>query len=573
MADENSIEESFNEIKKNASFSLNDIVKSMDEMIGGANELNKVFGQSNQRMAELMNTVADATPGILKLGGSMADVNRTIQSISEATGKNIAASAEDVSKLYSTSQVVGSSVDTLVNKFADIGVQFPQIGKQLEGSVNYIQNLGLNVKGVMETVTRNMEQMNRFQFEGGVQGLTKMAAQASMLRFDMNETFRLADKVLTPEGAIQTASAFQRLGVAAGDLVDPFQLMNQSINDPSGLQTSLANVAKQFTYFDEKTQSFKINPQGVLTLKAMAEETGVSAAEMSKLGLSAAELDKKMSNIRPDIKFENEDDKKLLANIATMDSSSGEYKVSISDREGHVEQVRLSDLTQEQTKLLVEQQKNAPKDMEGIARSQLTLTEQINADISAIKSKITMGVASTDQFKTVTIAAKEISSNLLGSIEKAVPKSSSVRGEMTKLVDNVGQLMESFSKSGDKKGTLDALDKFKTQFSGYGTKIDEMVTKAITEMKSNVNNTKVNLTDKINETIGLKDAKSKYDADLKKHQVEVAGKVNVDFTSSTNAFAGLSKSQFEELLKKPEFQEAITKMVHQKWPQMYSGKQ
>jgi hypothetical protein len=573
MADENSIEESFNEIKKNASFSLNDIVKSMDEMIGGANELNKVFGQSNQRMAELMNTVADATPGILKLGGSMADVNRTIQSISEATGKNIAASAEDVSKLYATSQVVGSSVDTLVNKFADIGVQFPQIGKQLEGSVNYIQNLGLNVKGVMETVTRNMEQMNRFQFEGGVQGLTKMAAQASMLRFDMNETFRLADKVLTPEGAIQTASAFQRLGVAAGDLVDPFQLMNQSINDPSGLQTSLANVAKQFTYFDEKTQSFKINPQGVLTLKAMAEETGVSAAEMSKLGLSAAELDKKMSNIRPDIKFENEDDKKLLANIATMDSSSGEYKVSISDREGHVEQVRLSDLTQEQTKLLVEQQKNAPKDMEGIARSQLTLTEQINADISAIKSKITMGVASTDQFKTVTIAAKEISSNLLGSIEKAVPKSSSVRGEMTKLVDNVGQLMESFSKSGDKKGTLDALDKFKTQFSGYGTKIDEMVTKAITEMKSNVNNTKVNLTDKINETIGLKDAKSKYDADLKKHQVEVAGKVNVDFTSSTNAFAGLSKSQFEELLKKPEFQEAITKMVHQKWPQMYSGKQ
>ena len=60
-----------------------------------------------------------------------------------------------------------------------------------------------------------------------------------------------------------------------------------------------------------------------------------------------------MSNIRPDIKFDDEDDKKLLANIASMDTKTGEYKVSISNAEGKVEQVRLSDLTQDQTKKLV----------------------------------------------------------------------------------------------------------------------------------------------------------------------------------------------------------------------------
>lgn len=292
------------------------------------------------------------------------------------------------------------------------------------------------------------------------------------------------------------------------------------------------------------------------------------------MGLAAAELDKKMSNIRPDIKFENEDDKKLLANIATMDASSGEYKVSISDREGHVEQVRLSDLTQEQTKLLVEQQKNAPKDMEGIARSQLTLTEQINGDISAIKSKVTMGVASTDQFKSVSIAAKEISSNFLGSIEKVVAPTSVVRGEMTTFVSNVGKLMESFGSGGkNKEETLKALDGFKTQFASYGGKIGEAVTKAVNEMKSNVNNTKVNLTDKLYQAVDLKDAKSKYDADLRKQQVDVSGKVNVDFTSSTNAFAGLTKNQIEELMKSPKFQEALTKIVKEKWSEMHLKKQ
>lgn len=572
--DNKSIDESINEIKEKFKFDFfNDILKGIDDMVYGANELNKAFGQSNRRLTELMNTVADATPGILKLGGDMDAVNNVLIEISKGTGRNIAASAEDATKLYATSKVIGQSVEDIVDRFADVGVQFPQIGKQLEGSVVYIQNLGLNVKTVMSDVTRNMEQMNRFQFEGGVQGLTKMAAQASMLRFDMNQTFKLADSVLNPEGAIKTAAAFQRLGVAAGDLVDPFQLMNQSINDPSGLQNNLANVAKQFTYFDEKTKTFKINPQGVLTLKEMYTETQVSAEEMSKLGLAAAELDKKLSNIRPDIKFSNEDDKKLLANIATMDSSTGEYKVSISDKEGNVQQVRLSEVTQEQTERLIKQQKEGPKTMEDIARSQLTLTEMINADISAIKSKVVMGVASTDQFKATYGAVKEITDNLLGSVEKNIPKTSAIRGEMTTLVSNIGDLMKSFMKSGDKKETSTQLDKLKKQFTGYGGKVDEMVEKTISDIKSKVDKSQFSLTEKFYETTGLKDVKTKREAELQKHQVELGGKVNVDFTSSTNAFAGLSRTQMEELMKKKEFQEAIAKIVHEKWPEMYRGKQ
>jgi hypothetical protein len=186
----------------------------------------------------------------------------------------------------------------------------------------------------MEDVTGSMGQMNRFQFEGGVKGLAKMAAQASMLRFDMQQTFNLAERVLDPEGAIDVAAAFQRLGVSAGNLADPFALMNQSINDPSGLQNSLADVAKQFTYFDEKTKTFKINPQGVLTLKEMEQQTGVSAREMSKMGLAAAELDQRLSSINAaGLKIGSEEDKQYLANIAKM-GEGGQYEVKLTDEDG-----------------------------------------------------------------------------------------------------------------------------------------------------------------------------------------------------------------------------------------------
>ena len=241
----------------------------------------------------------------------------------------------------------------------------------------------------MQDVNTNMEQMNRYQFEGGVLGLTKMAAQASMLRFDMATTFKLAEDVLSPEKAIETAGAFQRLGVAAGTLVDPFALMNASINDPGALQDSLVDVAKQFTYFDEKTKTFKINPQGVLTLKEMEQQTGVSAKEMSKLGLAAAELDMRLSEINAaGLTIVNEEDKQYLANIAKMEE--GTYKVTLEDGT----KKELAELTQPEFDKLIDEQKKAPKDMEGIARSQMKLSEVMVADIAAIKAKFVGGVVS-----------------------------------------------------------------------------------------------------------------------------------------------------------------------------------
>jgi hypothetical protein len=324
----------FTEIKKELeswSSPMEKIAISLDEMWKKADQINAAFVGGKARIQEMDLAVANSAAGIIRLGGSLQNVSDTIIGIAAGSRRNVIATEEEVSKLYASSKILGTDAKTLVDTFAKVGYETSQIGPNIEESIGYVQSIGLNATTVMKDVTANMEQMNRFQFEGGVAGLTKMAAQASMLRFDMRETFNLAEKVLTPEGAINTAAAFQRLGVSVGNLADPFALMNESINDPSGLQNSLADVAKSFTYFDEETKSFKINPQGVLTLREMQEQTGVSAKEMSKMGLAAAELDKRLSDVSlAGLKFENEDDKQYLANIAKM-GKGGKYEVELKD--------------------------------------------------------------------------------------------------------------------------------------------------------------------------------------------------------------------------------------------------
>ena len=396
MADKNSIEQLKEDILNQLKVDANTFIESSDALSQYANDINKLFTQGRQRMLELQTALADTTPSIARMGGSIGDVANIIGKVATESRRNVVASTEEVEKLFAAQKVLNLGADTLTKAFLDVGAGIETIGDTLEESVNYIQSIGGNAQTIMRDVTNNMDQMNRYQFEGGVQGLTKMAAQASMLRFDMNQTFQLADKVLSPEGAIETAAAFQRLGVAAGTLVDPFALMNSSINDPGALQDSLVDVAKQFTYFDEKTKTFKINPQGVLTLKELQTQTGVSAAEMSKLGLAAAEADKRISAVGEAGLNIKEEDKQYLANIAKM-GEGGEYEVKIRNEEGKEETRKLAEITQTEFENLIKEQRDRPKDMEEIARSQMSTSQVIMADVSAIRAKIVGGVVSAGQ--------------------------------------------------------------------------------------------------------------------------------------------------------------------------------
>ena len=241
----------------------------------------------------------------------------------------------------------------------------------------------------MQDVVTNMEYMNRFNFSDGVVGLTKMAAQASMLRFDMATTAKFADSVMNPQGAIEMASAFQRLGVMAGDLVDPFVLMDKSINDPAGLQDSLINLTKQFTIFDEKTQSFKIAPGAQRQIKEIAEAAGMTAAEFTKTALSAADMDRRLGQINLGINA-TEEEKMLVANMAKMGTGAfkGDYVVQIKDDEGKDQIKRLSDLQTQDFEKLREIQESAPKTVEDIQRAQLGVLETIQRDFAALPIQI-----------------------------------------------------------------------------------------------------------------------------------------------------------------------------------------
>ena len=368
-----------------------DLLGNIGRIQDGISDINRGFGETRTRYLEFSTAVSDSVADFVRLGGEASNVSDTIVGIAEASRRNVVASRETLTEIFATAKVLGTTAKDVTEQFATVGIEMSNIAEATEEAVDYIQSIGLNARTIMGDVASRMEYMNRFNFEGGVLGLSKMAAQASMLRFDMTETSKFADSVLNPEGAIQMASAFQRLGVASGDLVDPFILMDKSINDPEGLQDSIIELAKQFTIFDEKTGNFRINPGGIRLLKELEEQTGLNYENMTKTALAAADLDRRLSQISFDIQG-SEEDKMLVANMAKM-GEGNRFFVEFQDEQGKKQNQALDKLTDAQFQQIKQQAALRPQTMEEIARAQLDTDQLIAADIAALPMRLGYAIA------------------------------------------------------------------------------------------------------------------------------------------------------------------------------------
>lgn len=459
----------FDRYKNFSSALIEDIAKAVTNISYYGNELNKTFGQGRQRIVEIQTAIADNIPGIARLGGRIEDVQRTMSEIALASRRNVIATTEQTEKLYAATKVVGESAQYLVDSFTDVGVGLSQMNKQIENSVLYIQSIGGNTKQVFKVVTDNMDQMNRYQFEGGVQGLTKMAAQASMLRYDMRETFRLADTLYKPERAVEVAGAFQRLGLAVGDLGDPFRLMSDSINNPEGLQDSLIQMTKQFTYFDDKTKTFKISPEGVIRLKELQEQTGISAQEMTKLGLAAQESDRRLKAISSVGLNVKEEDKQLLANISRM-GEGGEYEIQVKDAEGKMYYEKLANISQDQLNATLQQQKEGPKTLEDIARASMNYDELISNDVRSILHGLLYGFATPQKGLQGLEDVRKVTNTLSGIASKMFGTTTTGRKMSTTAIEDIQQFFKDL-KDPKKSGTealADLMDRVGKQSEQFG---------------------------------------------------------------------------------------------------------
>ena len=456
-----------------------------------ANSVQTAFGLSKERVDEFKTTIADAAPELAKLGIQDQEIANNLISIMDGLGGAASVSKEAIVEVSAAAKLTGQDVGVLTSNFRDVGISVYDVGEQMKTVTEVARSAGVSVSKVSGEVMTNLEKMNLYNFENGVKGLAKMAAQAERLGINMANVFAQSEKVMNPEGAIDMSAALQRLGVTSSGLLDPLRAMDMSQNDPEQFQKEIVSLGKEFTRFNEKTGQMEILPGAKRRMREVATAVGMTAEEFSKMALKSSDFEMKLKQIKmPSLAVDDDETKEMIATMAQM--KDGVATIQVRDKEtGITTEKKVEELTPEDIENLKKANEDSSKTIEEIAFNQLDVTTQIKNLLSTgeVAAKFAKATTPTlSKFYGLVADSKleiaKASDNIFGSTEDM----RTAMGDLTKPVEGIikGKVTGDDNKVKTEIGNLETnLFKVFTDFSSkFSTEVNTVQEKLIEKVQT-----------------------------------------------------------------------------------------
>lgn len=336
----------------------------------------------------------DATKVMLESSGRMAIYNR--QAITSGVEASLAYTKSTKTLLENT------------EKFRDVGYGLQDAAEAIDRIGQRSIALGLNAKNVSDGLIKNIDKLNQFGFQNGIDGLSKMVQEAQALNFNVENTFKVANDLFDPAKAIELTANMQVLGGAIGDLNSPLKLMYDATNNVEGLQTSILGAARSLATYNAEQGRFEVSGANLRRAKAMADALGISMGDLTSAAVKGAS---KMQALNELMMFPglSQDQREFMSNLATMKGGTIGFSIpdDVAEKIG-VDKSQLKDgfiaadkLSQEQVIQLGELQKKiASTSTQEVARQQYNETTKIFNVVSAMYLRQLTDSGKTDAART-----------------------------------------------------------------------------------------------------------------------------------------------------------------------------
>ncbi len=438
--------------------------------------INEKAGMTGKYSEAFREELSKANPVLLQIGIGFNDLADAAEKSITQSGRFATNNAETWTRAGVVAKAYVGTLSDLVGmypEFEKIGVGAADAQERIGAAGRAALGLGLQAQKTTKDLSTNLSKLNEYGFKNGIDGLASMVRKATEFRMSMDEVFKIAEKVMSPEGAIELSANLQVLGGAIGDFGDPLKLMYMATNDVEGLQDALIGAAGGLAVYNEEQGRFELSGINLRKAKAMADSLGVSYQEFSKGAISAAERAEAASSLLARGLTLSDDQKRFITNISQM--KGGKMTIELNSEklqnEFGAKEVALESLTQDQLAKLTEfQEEFIKKTDEDIVRQQATDIENMTRDISSIKAIATqqLGVFMSDiakkTIRTATGGKTERLSDITSGYAKDANNKLSGAGlaysnEMTqKLAEITGQVK--------KKETKTPIPKEKTKTTG-----------------------------------------------------------------------------------------------------------
>jgi hypothetical protein len=354
--------------------------------------INKEAGVTGEFSENIRQELTQANVPLLRLGIGFEELARASKDLISSSGRFITLNKQS---WYEAGLAATAYVGTLAElvdmypEFEKVGIGASDVAEKITEAGSRSLNLGLQSSKITKELSTNLSKLNEYGFQNGIKGLTNMVQKSAEFRMNLSEVFKIADKVMDPDGAIGLAANLQVLGGAMGDFGDPLKLMYDATNNVEGLQDALIGAASSLATYNSEQGRFEITGVNLRRAKAMAQELGVSYDELAKGAISAAErTSASVALMSSGLKLD-EDQERFLTNISQMKGGqmmielNGDKIKEVLGVDSDAKEIALEKLTQTQVDTILKYQDEFKElSSKDIADKQLTVTESIGRDLS-----------------------------------------------------------------------------------------------------------------------------------------------------------------------------------------------
>lgn len=372
---------------------IKDSIKDMYNLDKTIRLAEKSIGLNVGGFNTLRKSIEGINSDITILGVAPEELVKSYSDLTESLGRNISISTENFRELSLIAKGTGLELDgavSIVEKLNGSGIGLKDSMKFVEKTTNAAKVNGINATKLLKTFTDNITKAQSFNFKNGLEGLKRMAIEAQKIKYDIQDTFNLADKLFEPEAAIDMAANLQILGGEFSKLADPFQLMYMARNDVEGLNKSIIDATKNTAVFNKETGEFEIPAMELHRLKKVADATGLSFDNLKTSALESAKRTKVMTNAMQLSKTNQE----FVASIAKMQKdANGKVEILVDTEKG---EKLISQLTNSEVELL----KGRQRSLEETAKKSQGFDDMLKNVLNSLKVAFLPLVSSVNNFLT-----------------------------------------------------------------------------------------------------------------------------------------------------------------------------
>jgi hypothetical protein len=357
-------------------------------------EISENIGLSGDLLNAYQDSVAESAAKALEFGYNMSQVSDMVSTLGKESGRFNLLSKDTMDKSYATSRAFVGTLNDMAKTFGEfekVGYGAADTLKQIDTAGRSSISLGLNAKKTTELLRTDLGKLNEYGFSAGVQGLNRMVQKSLEFRMSMGEVFKIADKVMSPDSAIELTANLQVLGGAIGDFNDPLKLMYMATNNVEGLQDALIGAAGNLATFNKEQGRFEITGINLRRAKEMASQMGISYQELAKGAVASQERMAASTELMSRGLKINKEDKEFITNMSQMKDGKMVITIpeSLQDKLGGQQEILLSKLDEKQIQLLKDNRKALENlNPEDLAKGQFSSVKNIENMMKSQATKI-----------------------------------------------------------------------------------------------------------------------------------------------------------------------------------------